>query len=198
MQLWKKRSEPEDLTSAYVRESDERARAAGKGRPTPKRKDAEAANRRPIVGAKGTNAEEQKARRKAERMKAREEMLAGNERYLAPRDKGPGRRFLRDAVDRRWNVGEILLPVMLMILALSFVGTDWARIATMVGAYCLMFFGVMDSWLLWRRTKKRYAEAFGEEPPKGSALYVVLRSFQMRMSRIPRPQVARGAELERR
>ena len=35
------------------------------------------------------------------------------------RDKGPVRRFIRDYVDARWNIGEFMLPVMLIVLALS-------------------------------------------------------------------------------
>ena len=65
-------------------------------------------------------------------------------------------------------------------------------------SYALMLFGIIDCWLLWRRTKARFTQAFGHEPGKGSAWYVVLRAFQMRGSRIPRPAVSRGDELTRR
>ena len=41
-------------------------------------------------------------------------------------------------------------------------------------------------------TAKAIVEKFGQEPPKGSASYAIMRSFQMRISRVPRPQVARG------
>ena len=52
--------------------------------------------------------------------------------------------------------------------------------------------GILDAVLMWRRTKKAIVEKFGQEPPKGSASYAIMRSFQMRISRVPRPQVARG------
>jgi len=65
-------------------------------------------------------------------------------------------------------------------------------------AYGLILVGLVDSILLWRRTKAKIPEVFGEEAPRGSASYVVLRAFQMRMSRVPRPAVERGAELRRR
>lgn len=125
-------------------------------------------------------------------------MLNGEERYLPARDRGPERRFLRDAVDRRWNIGEILLPAMIAVLAVSLLPFTWARGGTFLVAYALMLFGIIDCWLLWRRTKARFTQAFGHEPGKGSAWYVVLRAFQMRGSRIPRPAVSRGDELTRR
>lgn len=190
-----------DLTEQQLAETQataDPARPGGKGRPTPKRRDAERANRRPLVVDKKSMNAEQKAKVRADRAKAREAMLSGDERYLPARDRGPERRFLRDAVDRRWNVGEVLLPAMIAVLAVSLLPFDWARGGTFVVAYALMLFGIIDCWLLWRRTKARFTREFGQEPGKGSAWYVVLRAFQMRGSRIPRPAVSRGDELTRR
>ena len=104
--------------------------------------------------------------------------------------------FLRDAVDRRWNIGEVLLPIMLLFLVITFMPP--LRGIAFIGVYGLILFGIVDSWLLWRRTKRVFTETFGAEPGRGSAMYVVMRAFQMRGSRIPRPAVERGAELRRR
>ncbi|GGK69187.1 DUF3043 domain-containing protein [Ornithinimicrobium pekingense] len=196
-----KKSEPVELTASQSTTVEEaavtdRSRPQGKGRPTPRRREAEAANRRPLVQSTKGRSPEDKAKIRAERAKARDGMMRGEQKYLMERDRGPERRFLRDAVDRRWNVGEILLPAMVVILALSFLPYDWAR-QLFVGAYALILFGILDGWLLWKRTKARFIETFGTEPGRGSAWYVVLRSFQMRASRVPRPAVARGEELRR-
>ncbi|MBW8173545.1 DUF3043 domain-containing protein [Ornithinimicrobium sp. Arc0846-15] len=169
----------------------------GKGRPTPKRRDQEAANRRPLVPDNKSATKEEKQRRKAARAKAREGMLRGDERYLAARDRGPMRRFLRDAVDTRWNIGEVLLPMMLMILAASLVNIANLQVLTFTLAWGLIIVGLADAVMLWRRTKVRATEIFGEAPGKGSAAYVILRAFQMRISRVPRPVVKRGDELRR-
>ncbi|WP_130013272.1 DUF3043 domain-containing protein [Serinicoccus sediminis] len=174
------------------------ARPAGKGRPTPRRRDAERANRRPLVVDRKAMSADQKAKVRAERARVREAMLEGEEKYLPARDKGPERRYLRDAVDVRWNVGEILLPAMILVLAISLLPFDWATGGTFLVAYALMLGGIVDCWLLWRRTRKSFTTTFGHEPGRGSAWYVVLRAFQMRRSRIPRPAVPRGAELHRR
>lgn len=188
-------SEPRPVTSQTTEPVDP-SRPQGKGRPTPKRKEAEAANRRPLVVDRKSMNAEQKAKARAERARIREAMLRGEERYLPARDKGPERRFLRDAVDRRWNIGEVLLPIMLLFLVITFLPP--LRGIAFIGVYGLILFGIVDSWLLWRRTKKAFVETFGEEPARGSAMYVVMRAFQMRNSRIPRPGVERGAELRRR
>lgn len=176
----------------------DRARPTGKGRPTPRRREAEAANRRPlVVDRKAMNAE-QKAKVREERAKARESMLRGEERYLPPRDRGPERRFLRDAVDSRWNVGEILLPVMLVLLVGTLIPVAGLQRGAFLAVYGFMLFGIVDCWLLWRRTKRAFTAAFGQEPPRGSAFYLVMRAFQLRGSRVPRPAVERGATLARR
>lgn len=190
------RKQEEDLVTEPAID-DAPAASTGKGRPTPKRRDQEAANRRPLVPSSKGATKEQKRKRKSERAKARDGMLRGEERYLAARDRGPMRRYLRDAVDTRWNVGEILLPVMLMILAASLVNISGIQVLMFAMAYGLIVVGLVDSIMLWRRTKAKATEVFGEEPGKGSASYVVLRAFQMRMSRVPRPVVQRGAELRR-
>ena len=43
--------------------------------------------------------------------------MTGDEANLPLRDKGPAKRFIRDYVDARWNVGEFMLPVMVLVLA---------------------------------------------------------------------------------
>ena len=59
---------------------------AGKGRPTPSRKDRELARKRPLVGDRSKQAKSaDKEKNRAERQKAREGMMAGEERYLGDR-----------------------------------------------------------------------------------------------------------------
>lgn len=187
----KKNPEPEVAEPAI-----EEARPEGKGRPTPKRRDQEAANQRPLVqSGRGASSAAKQQRREA-KLKARQSMLKGEERFLPERDRGALRRFLRDSVDSRWNIGEILLPCMLVILALMFVRNPITQLLVFVLAYGLILSGIIDSVILWRRTKRRATELFGEEPGKGSAMYVVMRAFQMRRTRVPRPAIQRGDEVK--
>ena len=43
-------------------------------------------------------------------------MKTGDERYLPARDKGPVRRFVRDWIDARLCVAEMLLPLLIIIM----------------------------------------------------------------------------------
>jgi hypothetical protein len=60
--------------------------------------------------------------------------------------------------------------------------------------YGLVVVGVVDAFLMWRRTKRDVVARFGAAPPRGSAMYAVMRAFQMRRSRLPRPQIKRGGQ----
>src|SRR3954453_1474305 len=74
----------------------------GKGRPTPKRREAE--RRRKAVVAPKTRKEAaqlQRERLRKTRRPTREGVARGDQRALAPRDAGPVRAFVRDYVDSR-------------------------------------------------------------------------------------------------
>jgi hypothetical protein len=167
-------------------------RAGAKNRPTPKRREQEAANKRPLIvtDRKAARSRDKVVRREA-MAKQRAGMLVGDEKYLPPRDKGPRRKFIRDSVDARWNVGEFMLPVMLLVLLLQLVDQPWAVLAMMFLVYSLILVAVVDAVLMWFRIKKRVIAKFGEAG-KGDAWYAVMRAFQMRRTRMPKPMVARG------
>src|SRR3954463_9775826 len=92
----------------------------GKGRPTPKRRDAE--RRRKVVVAPKNRKEAarlQRERTREVRRTQREGMVKGNDRYLGPRDAGPARAFVRDYVDSRRTIGSYFLPATIVILVLG-------------------------------------------------------------------------------
>lgn len=171
-----------------------REREGAKNRPTPKRRDQEAARKRPLVVTDRKAARQaDKVRRRESQLKMRQAMVTGDDAHLPARDKGPVRRFIRDYVDARWNLGEFMLPVMLVVLALSFVRTTWALTLVFVMVYGLLLVAAVDAFLMWRRLKKILAAKFGDSAQgRGLAMYAVMRAFQMRRSRMPRPLVKRG------
>ena len=173
-------------------EADQAARPGAKNRPTPKRRDQEALNKRPLIvtDRKAASKQDKTARREA-MAKQRAGMLVGDEKYLPVRDKGPRRRFIRDSVDARWNIGEFMLPIMLIVLLLSFVRTSWALLAVFVLVYGLILVAIGDAVLMWRRTRRKVEAKFGHAE-KGDAWYGIMRAFQMRRTRMPKPQVGRG------
>ena len=168
------------------------SRPGAKNRPTPKRRDQEALNKRPLIvtDRKAAGKQDKTARREA-MAKQRAGMLMGDEKYLPVRDKGPRRRFIRDSVDARWNIGEVMLPVMLLVLLLSFVRTNWALLLVFVLVYGLILVAIGDAVLMWRRTRRKVEDKFGQAE-KGDAWYAIMRAFQMRRTRMPKPQVDRG------
>lgn len=170
--------------------------ANGKGRPTPSRKAAEAANIRPLVGAKTPEARKaQKAKLNEERAKARAGMMAGDERYLTARDKGPQRRMARDIVDsRRFTVGELLIPSLFAVILSNSVQSDIVQVAGLLFLWSLLFAIVVDALLIGRSVKRQISNRFGSIE-RGVVWYSASRSFQMRPMRLPKPQVKRGQKL---
>lgn len=176
-----------------IETSAEPGRPSKKGRPTPSRREAEAARRKPLVPA-DRNAAKKAGREEARRLRLeqREAMARGDEKALPPRDRGPIKKYIRNRVDSRLSVGEILLPLMLLVLVLMFVRVPALQVISMFGVWLIVLAGIVDSVLLWRRTKREIQERFHTDPPKGSASYLIMRAFQMRISRVPRPQIKRG------
>jgi hypothetical protein len=174
-------------------------RPGAKNRRTPSRREQESANKRPLVpkDRKAAAGQSRDASRVA-RAKQRAALLSGDESALPARDKGPVKRFIRDTVDARWNIGEFMLPVMFVVLALTFLpyffksSASWATLLVFGLVYGLVIAGALDAFLMWRRTKAKIFARFGEVPPRGSAMYAVMRAFQLRRSRLPRPQVERA------
>jgi hypothetical protein len=182
---------------------DATAKQGGKGRPTPRRREAEQRNRRPVVGAQRLSQNATKEERKAARLAQREAVAAeraqqrvalqtGDERYLPARDQGPARRWARDHVDARWGPGEFFLPVALVVLFLGFFDLPALRVASTLLLYVLVLVVAVDSFLLQRRVKRAATEKFGETKARGVGMYAVARSLQLRRLRLPRPLVGRG------
>lgn len=194
----RKRASDEVVPELNAAHAEEAAAEARKGRPTPTRKAAEAAHRRPLVparsqGAKGKKAD--KAKERARREREYQAMLTGDERNLPLRDKGPVRRWVRDYVDARRNPGEYFLPVSLVIVFGSLLTSGNALYGLLIIAvlYLVVLLTVIDAFLLGNRIRKQATAKFGAEKiPRGIRMYGVMRAFQMRRTRLPKPQVKRG------
>lgn len=164
----------------------------GKGRPTPKRRDQEAQNRRPLIADDRKVARQQHREAVAEeRARMRRALDTGEEKYLPPRDKGPQRRFARDYVDARWGLGEWLIIGILVFLGLSFVPTPTMQMASTVGMLVFVFLVVFEGFWVGAKVKKGIEAKFGQMEP-GTRWYAAMRATQMRRMRLPKPQVKRG------
>jgi Protein of unknown function (DUF3043) len=168
--------------------------ASGKGRPTPTRKEREAANLRPLVGGDRKVAnKEARAKYNEARDRARVGMANGEEKFLPARDKGPQRRYVRDFVDARFSVGELMIPVMLVIIVLTLVDSAQVQIISILVLWGFFILAVLDCILAGILVGRRLKAKFGEEHvQKGYRWYTAMRCLQLRRMRLPKPQVKRG------
>jgi hypothetical protein len=169
------------------------AKEGGKGRPTPSRKEAEAAAR---ARAKGTldrkaSARQQRELRAQQSAKVREAMRTGDERYLPARDKGPVRRFIRDFVDARLCMAELLLPLLVLIMV---TGAISPRLSSGIWSATVLLVGIDTVWLVFRLRRALNAR-FPKDSHKGATGYALLRAMQLRWLRLPKPQVKLGAKI---
>lgn len=168
--------------------------STGKGRPTPTRKEKEAARKRPLVA--NDRAERRRQEREAvaaQRERQRIGQANGEEKFLPMRDRGPQRRYIRDYVDARTGISEYFFPAILLVL-----------IATFFPQYPVIYFGanfamylfvllvLVDVTVLGFILRKKLTEKFGAAD-KGFRLYAGMRAVYFRPMRLPKPQVKRGA-----
>lgn len=174
-----------------------RSRTQGKGRPTPKRREAQ--GRRPPIHApqdRKAAYRQVKERQRAERRRARAGLAAGDERYLPARDKGPVRKLARDYVDSRRGVSEYFLIVALVIIGLTAVPVTSVQVVAYNIAFPLLLIVIVTEGVLTSRKVKRLAEQrYPNESTRGAGFYAATRGLQIRRLRIPPPRVKPGQRI---
>lgn len=176
-------------------------KAGGKGRPTPTRREAEAAAkaRAKVPRTRKEIAKAQKAQArgvKSESMQTvRKGMKEGDERYLLPRDKGPMRRFIRDYIDHRFSILELMIPLLILTMILGYSGsTTLAGVGNTI-LFAMLAVGAFDIFILRRRLRTEIEARFPGESTKGVTYYSVSRAIQMKFMRMPKAKVKIGEEL---
>jgi|UniRef100_A0AAU3HUA7 hypothetical protein len=167
---------------------------APKGRPTPKRSEAQT-QRRSVAQTPTTRKEAAKRQRDDRRTameRQRQALASGDERYLPVRDKGKVRRFARDYVDSRLCIAELFLPLAVIILMLSVVPVAVLKNVALLLWLVVIVMIVVDSFVIAIRLRKQLNARFPEENTKGAVRYALMRTLQMRRLRLPKPQVKRG------
>ncbi|MBM9433248.1 DUF3043 domain-containing protein [Flaviflexus equikiangi] len=168
----------------------------GKGRPTPSRREAEAARRRPLV-PKDRKAAKRAARAKRDAEFQREQiaMKTGDEAHLPYIHRGPVRRWARDYIDARTNLASYFFFLAFAVLLLVFIQAQFpdAALIVMLALYGLMIVMLVDSLIAVRSMKKKMDAKFGpERVPGGIRWQMFGRTFYPRRWRRPVPMVARG------
>jgi hypothetical protein len=172
-------------------------RPGAKGRPTPTRKEAEAAARAraKVPRTRKEQLAAQRAARGESSARMREAMKTGDERFLPARDRGPVRRFIRDFVDSRFTLIELIVPILVVSMVLGYSRNETMRNAGSTLLFATMMLIVVDSVFLRFRLRRELGRRFPDESRKGTTLYAVMRSMQMRFMRLPKAQVRIGQQL---
>ena len=121
-------------------------------------------------------------------------MLAGDDKYLIPRDKGPVRAFARDLVDARRNLVGLFMPLALLLIFALFLSPAVQAFVTLA-MFVMMLFMVIEGIYIGRQINSRVRERFPDTTDGGFKLgwYAFVRASQLRKMRAPKPRVERGA-----
>lgn len=180
---------------------------AGKGRPTPKRRDAQKRRRQAVPGNPKEAAKLRRERVREQRALQRKALLSGDEKHLPPRDAGPAKRLARDLVDTRFTLGQVFFGLILLSLFAAILtpqpaakhiagktvaqtNTAGALVTTLSIVVLIAVF--TDSVRLGRKARKAVAERYGAKESIGITGYAAIRAMQPRRLRRPPPAVKRG------
>lgn len=196
-----------DPNAAAARTSG--AVTVGKGRPTPTRREAEGKRRGPVAPAPLTSKEARarrketrgtkedrkaaSAERRAQSADRRARMLAGEDKYLLPRDKGPVRAYVRDLVDSRRHLVGLFMPLAVLMILGMFLNPNLQAIVTL-GMFVMMLFMAVEGVVLGRQINAKVRDRFPDTLDGGLKLgwYAFVRASQIRKMRAPHPRVGPG------
>lgn len=171
-----------------------------KGTPTPSRKEAQAARKKnPLIGGDKKAANKQaRERYRMERAKEMQALRTNDEANLPIRDRGPVRKYIRNYVDARRNFGEYLLIAAIVFILITIISKSLPNVAlyAILGLYGLFIISIVDTIIMWRQLKKRLINKFGQDAVRGTLMYAVTRSLQLRRMRLPKPVVKHGASVD--
>jgi hypothetical protein len=183
----------------------------GKGRPTPKRSEAEANRYRSLTGSttsgrgprpaatpgrKLTPEEKEKARAQArnDRGKTMQAMRRGEEWALQPRDRGPVKKLARDYVDAHRRPSEFYMYALIVLVISLVAGKSHKALNADLEYLLLAIIAVIivDAILLRRSINKLVAERLPGESTRGITFYAIMRALQLRRFRNPAPRIKPG------
>lgn len=212
--------EPADGAPATPEQPVRKGYTAPKGHATPKRRDQELARgvRRGSDMAPTTPAEQRRKRKelknsmskeewKAHKRKERESRRAaqqeaqaamdrGDERYLLPRDQGKVRAFVRDWVDARRFLNQLVMPAALVLLVILLLANTWPQVGSIASLVALIFIVALmvEGVVIGKRANNAVRQEFPNTTETGFGLgfYAYSRASQPRRWRSPKPRTQPG------
>jgi hypothetical protein len=165
----------------------------GKGRPTPKRKEARQSRRHPVPRNRRDAEKVRRERAREQRRLARQALLTGDERNLPARDRGPARRLARDVVDSRFSVGQFALGMILVLFLLSTAPNVILGIVVRLALLVVTAVVLAQAYMISKVAQQRVEADYGVGAARGVRSYVFWRALTARRMRRPPPKVQRGA-----
>jgi hypothetical protein len=167
---------------------------ASKGRPTPKRSEAERRRRQPYTAPKDRKEANRavRDRQRGDRTKRMEGMRRGEAWALPARDRGPARALVRDYVDSRRRISEFYMYGLIVLLVLLFIKTAIVQSLVPLFVLAAVLIMLVEGILLGRKAKVLATERLPGESTKGLGLYAAMRALQIRKLRVPKPRISPG------
>jgi hypothetical protein len=126
-------------------------------------------------------------------------MLAGDEKYLLPRDRGADKAYVRDIVDSRRHVMSLFMPMAAFVLLGVFIPSPALRQVTSLLTTAMLLTMLVEGYLLGRLVNRRVRERFPETRASriGLGFYAFTRATQLRRLRVPKPRYSPSAPVDR-
>ncbi|HEY1919377.1 MAG TPA: DUF3043 domain-containing protein [Streptosporangiaceae bacterium] len=176
-----------------------RAVTPGKGRPTPKRSEAERRRRNPYVsgdkGDKKAATTQSKTRDRAERGRRYEAMKRGEDWALPVRDKGPVKALTRDYVDSHRRISEYYMYIAFALLVILLIPEKAIKTWIYPVVLALVVVMVLEGYSTSRAVRKLAAERCPSDSTRGVTMYAIMRTLQIRRLRMPSPRTKPGDKI---
>lgn len=198
---------PQGVKGSGAPAKDRPATQAAKGRPTPKRSEAERNRYQSIQGGRSSGTrttgtrttpltkeekERERDRYRSDRNRKMDAMKRGEDWALGPRDKGAARKLARDYVDAHRRPSEYYMYalVVLLVILISRNKALSGASSYLVGGLIMII--IVDGFLIRNALRKLVAERLPGESARGLTMYAVMRAMQIRRMRMPAPRLKPG------
>jgi hypothetical protein len=187
----------DDQSSETNAAADRPGVTQSKGRPTPKRSEAERRRRQPFNAPADRKAAAQQSRDRDRTARTRrtEAMRRGENWALPRKDQGPVRALARDYVDSRRSISEYYMFAVLVLVVLLFIPSLRKSAVIDYAVLALLLVIVTESVLVGGRVIKLAQQRFPGESTRGIRMYAAIRGTQIRRLRMPAPKVKPGDKI---
>jgi DUF3043 family protein len=164
---------------------------AAKGRPTPKRSEAEKNRRGPYSAPtdRKSAGPRNKQRDRADRNSRMAAMRRGEDWALPRKDQGPVKALARDVVDSRRGISEYYLYGIVVLVAALFIPGLRQNFVVDYVILIILAVIIIEGWYVSNKVIRMAKERYPGQSIRGIRVYTALRGTQIRKMRVPAPRV---------